>query len=219
MGNNIVVFGAGGHAKAVIDTVERQGQYRIVGLLDSHKAAGSAVYGYRILGSEQYLADHREEIDGVIVAIGDNWVRAGIVARITSLCPDVPFVTTVHPGAWIARGAVLGQGTVVMAGAVVNSDTVIGEHGVLYPKASVDHDSRTGDYVTLAPGATTGGNVTIGDYSVLSLGANVIHSVRIGEHTVIGAGATVLADIGGYAVAYGTPAAVVRSRAAGERYL
>ncbi|BCG57427.1 acetyltransferase [Paenibacillus sp. URB8-2] len=219
MKKNIVVFGAGGHAKAVTDAIEREGRYRIAGLLDSYKAAGSEVYGYRILGNEQYLLEHREEIDGGIVAIGDNWGRAGIVDRISSLCPDFPFVTAVHPGAWIARGAVLGQGTVVMAGAVVNSDTVIGEHCVLYPKASVDHDSRVGDYATLAPGATTGGNVSIGEYSVLSLGANVIHSVRIGEHTVIGAGATVLADIGGYAVAYGTPAVIARSRAAGERYL
>ncbi|QWU17044.1 sugar O-acyltransferase, sialic acid O-acetyltransferase NeuD family [Paenibacillus sophorae] len=216
---NIVVFGAGGHAKAVIDAIEREGRYRIFGLLDSYKAAGSEIYGYRVLGNEHIIADHREEIHGCIVAIGDNWTRALVAARIASLYPGLSFVTAVHPGAWIARGAELGQGTVVMAGAVVNSDTVIGEHCVLYPKASVDHDSKIGDYVTLAPGATTGGNVTIGEYSVLSLGANVIHSVSVGEHTVIGAGATVLSDIGGYAVAYGTPAVIARSRTVGESYL
>ncbi|WP_025698206.1 acetyltransferase [Paenibacillus forsythiae] len=217
--NNIVIFGAGGHAKAVVDAVEREGRYRIFGLLDSHKASGSDIYGYRVLGNEQYIAEHREEIKGCIIAIGDNWTRALIAARIALRYPDLPFVTAVHPGAWIARGAKLGQGTVVMAGAVVNSDTLIGEHCILYPKASIDHDSRIGDYVTLAPGATTGGNVTVGDYSVLSLGVSVIHSVSIGEHTVIGAGATVLSDIGGYAVAYGPPAVIARSRAAGERYL
>jgi acetyltransferase-like isoleucine patch superfamily enzyme len=47
----------------------------------------------------------------------------------------------------------------------------------------------------------------------------VLHGVQIGEHTVIGAGATVTRSIEGFAVAYGTPARVVRSRQLGEPYL
>lgn len=216
---DVVVFGAGGHAGAVIDTLEKTGRYHIVGLLDSFKPPKSIVYGYEVLGDHQILKSGSHRIQHGIVAIGDNWTRARIVQEIRALVPDFRFVTAIHPGASVARGVSIGEGTVVMAGAIINSNAQIGEHCILYSNSSVDHDSSVGHYVTLAPNSATGGHVRIGDYSVLSIGANVIHSAAIGEHAVIGAGATVLSDISGYTVAYGTPARAVKSRAAGEPYL
>jgi acetyltransferase-like isoleucine patch superfamily enzyme len=73
--------------------------------------------------------------------------------------------------------------------------------------------------VSFAPHSCAGGNVGVDDCSAVSLGANIIHAIRIGAHTVVGAGATVLKDLPDHVVAYGTPARVVRSREAGERYL
>lgn len=215
---NILVFGAGGHAKSVIDVIEKAGIYRIAGLLDSHKPQGTEVYGYTVLGDEKYLVEDRN-INGIVVAIGDNWLRGKIAMEIRSLRPDLPFVTAIHPNASIARGAIIGEGSVLMAGAVVNSDTKIGNHCVMHTHSSVDHDSTVEEFVTLAPHAVTGGNVRIGCYSSISLGASLIHSATVGEHTIIGAGSTVLSAIESYSVAYGTPARVVRTREAGERYL
>lgn len=216
---NIVVFGAGGHAKAVIDIIEKAGLYRISGLLDGYKAVGSFVYGYPVLGDEGWLADNTATASSGIVAIGDNSLRAAVVAKITAVCPSFTFISAIHPSCSIAKGASLGEGSVVMAGGIVGSDTIIGEHCVLYSQASAEHDSVLGRFVTLAPKAGTGGGVTIGDFSVISLGASVIHGKTIGEHTVIGAGSTVLSDIPAFSVAYGTPARVIRARAEGERYL
>ncbi|OMF35947.1 transferase [Paenibacillus sp. FSL H8-0548] len=216
---NIVVYGAGGHAKAVIDTIEKAGVYHIIGLLDGYKTAGTLFYGYTILGDESWLAANAEAVFGGIVAIGDNWLRARVVSKITAIAPHFTFVSAIHPTSSIARGARIGAGTVVMAGCVVNSDTAIGEHNVLYTHASADHDSTLGNYVTLAPKAGTGGTVTIGDFSVVSLGATIIHGKSIGEHTIVGAGSTVLGDIPAYSIAYGTPAKVIRTRIKGERYL
>ncbi|WP_028611939.1 acetyltransferase [Paenibacillus harenae] len=216
---DIIVFGAGGHAKAVIDTIEKAGLYRIVGLLDGYKAAGTNVFAYDVLGSEAWLKTQGKSIHKGIIAVGDNWLRANIAASILSVRSDFTFVSAVHPSSSIARGATIGAGTVVMSGAVINSDTSIGEHCVLYPHTSVDHDSSVGSFVTFAPNAVTGGNVKIGDYAVVSIGAKIIHGRSIGEHTVIGAGSTVLTDIPSYSIAYGSPARTVRSRVAGEKYL
>jgi sugar O-acyltransferase (sialic acid O-acetyltransferase NeuD family) len=216
---NIIVYGAGGHAKAVIDTIEKEGKYRIAGLLDDNKPAGTKIYGYDVLGDSSWIGANLETISSGIVAIGDNWFRSKVAAKISAIHPLFTFITAVHPAASIAKGVQIGDGTVIMAGCVVNSDTTIGEHCVLYSQALADHDSSLGSFVTLAPKAGTGGSVSIGDYSVISLGANIIHGKTIGEHTVIGAGSTVLTDIPSYQVAYGTPARVIRSREKGERYL
>lgn len=216
---NIVIFGAGGHAKTVIDTVESQGVFCIKGLLDGNKQAGEIVYGYEVLGDTSWLVKSGAFIDGIIVAIGDNWRRSSVVQSIKNLQPDLPFVTAIHPNAHVARGASIGEGSVLMAGSVVNSDAKIGEQAILYPGASVDHDSVIGRFVSFAPRAVTGGNVTIGDYSAIAIGAALIHNVEIGQHCVIGAGSTVIHPIPDRSVAYGTPAKTVRIRNIGEPYL
>ncbi|MCR2802507.1 acetyltransferase [Paenibacillus soyae] len=219
MVKNIIVFGAGGHAKTVIDTLEKQGLYRIAGLLDGGKPAGSVIYGYEVLGNEEWLADRAGEIEGAIVAIGDNWRRSQVADAIRSLAPDLPFVSAIHPAAHIARGARIGAGSVIMAGAVLGSDAELGEHGIMYPGASIDHDCRIGRFVSWAPRSVSGGNVTVGDFSAIAIGAVLIHSVTVGEHCVVGAGSTVIRSIPSNTVAFGTPAKPVREREHGERYL
>ncbi|MHA7964384.1 NeuD/PglB/VioB family sugar acetyltransferase [Paenibacillus sp. CAU 1782] len=219
MVKTIVLYGAGGHAKAVADTVEKQGVYRIRGLLDDNRQPGSQCYGYEILGGLEWLRSHAEELDGIIVAIGDNWIRAVLSGKIGAIAPEIPFVKAIHPSAQLARGSVIGDGSVIMAGAAVGSDSTVGEHVIMYPLTSLDHDSNAGNFTSFAPKAVTGGGVTIGDYTAIAIGATLAHSVSIGEHCVIGAGATVLGDILPHIVAYGTPARPVRERLAGERYL
>jgi len=218
---NIVVVGASGHAAVLIDILEKQAQYRVVGLIDSLVSPGTEFLGYRVLGSERDLGllAERNGIEGGIVAIGDNWVRSGVVRRLLEHSPDFRFVSAIHPSAQIARGVSIGAGTAVMAGVVVNTRARVEQHCILNTKCSLDHDSVMEEFSSLGPGATTGGNVRIGAFSVLAQGANVIHGVQIGTHAVIGAGSTVLRDTGDYCVAYGTPARFVRERKAGDKYL
>lgn len=217
----IVIIGASGHAKVIIDLVEKEGRYAIAGLLDISRKPDETVLGYPILGPEESLADWQEPlgITGGIIAVGDNWIRRKVADNMRKIKADFRFVTAIHPDASIGKEVSLGEGTVVMAGAVVNPVSRIGRFCILNTRCSLDHDSFMGDFASLAPGVTTGGNVSIGAYSAISLGANIIHGVSIGSHSVIGAGATVLEDIPDHTVAYGLPAVVVRERQKGEKYL
>jgi len=221
MTENIIVVGSSGHARVVIDIVEREGRCRIVGLLDASRAAGERTLGYEVLGRETDLAllASRHAIAGVIVAIGDNAVRASSVARLEALCPGLSFSRAVHPGARIARDVSIGDGTVVMAGASVNPCCRIGRHCILNTNCSLDHDSVMEDFASLAPGVSTGGNCHIGAHSAVGIGATLIQGIQVGPHTVIGAGAIVLKSVPAFKVAYGSPARVIRDRAAGDRYL
>lgn len=219
--DNILLIGASEHAKVVMDIIEKEGKYKILGLVDTYKPAGEDVFGYKILGAEDKLERlfQSGEIFGGIIAIGDNWIRYKMAEKIKSLAPDFRFVSAIHPSAVIARGVEIGAGSVLMAGVIVNSESKIGAHCILNTGASLDHDSVMGEFSSLAPGAVTGGKVFIGAFSAISLGANIIHGVKIGEHTVLGAGAVALKDIPGYCVAYGIPASVKKNRSAGDKYL
>jgi sugar O-acyltransferase (sialic acid O-acetyltransferase NeuD family) len=219
--DKILLIGASEHAKVVMDSIEKEGRYEILGLIDTYKPAGEDIFGYKILGAENILVKLFEggEVTGGIITIGDNWTRHLVAEKIKSLAPKFKFVTAVHPSASIARGVTIGAGTVLMAGVIVNSDSKIGDHCILNTRSALDHDCEMGDFSSLAPGVTTGGKVSIGAFSAISLGANIIHGVKIGEHTVLGAGATALKDIPNHCVAFGVPAKVMRKREAGEKYL
>lgn len=217
--SNIVIYGAGGHAKVIADIIEKSKAYRILGFLDDYKEPGTTIYGYEILGGIDYITDCAESDLSGIVALGDNWSRKKTVELIKTRNPNFKFVTAIHPSVSIGRGVKINEGSVVMAGVIINSDAVVGEHCIVNTKSSLGHDSILLNYVTVAPNATIAGNVKLGECSTMSISSTIIHGKEIGDHTVIGAGATVVKDIPSYTVAYGTPAKIIRNRDERDKYL
>ena len=219
--DKIVIIGSSGHAKVVIDIVERAGKYEVAGLLDRRREPGAQTLGYRVFGQEEDLAQLMANyaLKGVLVAIGDNFNRSTIATRASENCPELPFVTAIHPSASVAKGVSVGEGTVIMAGVTVNSCCSIGRFCILNTNSSLDHDSVMEDFSSLGPGVATGGNCQIGAYSAVGIGAILIHGVQIGEHAVVGAGSLVLKHLDSFKVAYGSPARTIRERKPGDKYL
>ncbi len=217
----IIVIGAGGLAKSLLDIVERTGGREIVGVVAPRRAGGERFSGYPILGDDDQLAGivERHRVDGAIVAIGDNWRRAAVARAAGEMVPGLRFVSVIHPSAQVARGATVGCGAVVAAAAVLDSDARVGDFAWINIGAAVGHDAAVGSCASLGPHAVACGATRIGDYAAIGVGANLIHRVSVGEHTVIGAGSTVTRDVPAYTVAYGSPARAIRARQAGDPYL
>jgi sugar O-acyltransferase (sialic acid O-acetyltransferase NeuD family) len=218
--DDIVIIGSSGHAKVVIDIVQQEGRYNIIGLLDRYRTAGEETLGYRVLGKEETLAELAKShaVKGVLIAVGDNFDRSKVVNRVRKICPDLPFVSSVHPKASIASDVSLGEGTVIMAGVSVNSSCSIGRFCILNTNSSLDHDSIMEDFSSLAPRATTGGHCRIGSYSAICIGAVLVRGIHIGANTVVGAASLVMKPIDSFVVAYGSPAKVIRKRKPGDKY-
>lgn len=218
---NIIVFGASGHAKVVIDIIEKENKYNIVGLIDTFKPKNYSILGYKILGTEDDLPllMKQHQFKAGIIAIGDNWIRKKMYDKIVSIVPNFKFISAIHPNAVIGKNTKIGKGTVIMPGAIVNIDTRVGDFCILNTKSSLDHDCVIRKFSSLAPDATVGGNVNIGAYSAICLGARVIQDITIGKHSVIGAAAMVNRDIEDYKMAFGVPAKVVKTIKQGEKYL
>jgi len=217
----ILIIGSSGHAKVVIDTIQHEGKYEIVGLIDKFRNIGEETLGYKVLGTEEDIPKimKNDNINGVIIAIGDNFIRKKVVNTIQKIVPSICFVSAIHPHASIGKKVDIKGGTVVMAGAVINPNSVIKHHCIVNTNASLDHDSEMDSFASLAPNVCTGGGVRIGECSAISIGATLLHQIKIGKHTIIGASALVTKDVDSYKIAYGTPAKEIRARKEGESYL
>ena len=208
--SRVVVIGAGGHAKVVIELLRADG-YEVAALVDAD-AAPRRVLGAPVVGDDSALAGLRAEgLTHAFVAIGDNRTRLRLagVARAAGFA----LVNAISPAATVSPSASLGVGVAVMAGAVINAEAVIGDLAIVNTGATIDHDVRLGEAAHIGPGASLAGGVQVGAGAMLGVGASAIPGVRIGDQTVIGAGACVVRDLPGDVIATGVPATIARMRA------
>jgi sugar O-acyltransferase (sialic acid O-acetyltransferase NeuD family) len=203
----IVVFGAGGHGKVVMDIATQCG-YEVMGFIDDDPEAACLRSSLFVLGDRTWIraADPSEVC--CALGIGQNNLRMEIAQFVTGCGMGLP--TLVSPGATVSGSVDLGRGVVVMAGAVINAMSRIGEGAIVNSGAVVEHDSRIGRYAHISPNASLGGDVEVGDFAHIGIGATVLPSRRIGTGSILGAGSVATTDIPDHVVAFGVPAKVRR---------
>ncbi|MFO7524944.1 MAG: NeuD/PglB/VioB family sugar acetyltransferase [Ignavibacteriaceae bacterium] len=218
---NIILFGAGLHVQYCIDTIEKEGKYKIIGITDSIKPIGTELYGYKIIGRQEHISELVEKynIAGGIITIGDNWSRKFVNDFIVSKVPNFNFVNAIHPSTIIGSNVTMGVGNVIMAGVIINPGAIVRNFCFFATGAQLEHDSFLDDYASISAGVVTGGKVSIGKYSAITLGVTILDRIKIGENVVIGAGSLVIKDVPDNVVAYGSPAKIIRTRKVGEKYL
>ena len=190
----IFVFGASGHARVVIDVLEKQGRFTVSCIFDDDKQfKGKRFCNYPVIGGRQELLLNKSTPTMGIVAIGCNKIRCAISQWLVE--HGYELISAVHPSAQIGRDVEIGSGSVIMANAAVNSSTTIGRYVIINTGATVDHDCVIGEGGHIAPGSVICGTVAIGEESFLGAGSVVINNTVVGKKVMIGAGTTIYRDI------------------------
>jgi acetyltransferase EpsM len=193
----LLIYGGGGHGKALIDLLRTLGTYHLVGVVDDGLSASSGVMGLPVLGGREALADLYNR--GVRLAvnavggIGNVAVRIKvfqILAQAGFTCPAV-----VHPTAWVEPSASLAAGVQVFPHAYVGSEAQVGFGAIVNTGAIISHECVLGECVNISPGAILAGRVMVGDGALIGMGVTVNLQVQIGAGARVGNSATVKADV------------------------
>lgn len=202
---SLVIFGASGHAKVVIDIAEKMGLFKILGIVDDNPKA-TDIFDYKFLGGREALTELKKKHADLecFVAVGNNKHRHEIAAWIRSQGIKIP--SLIHPSAILARNVSIGSGVVCMAGSIVNSQTTIRDDVIVNTNASIDHDCDIAPGVHIAPGVAICGGVKVGEQTLIGVGARVAPTMEIGKQVTVGAGAVVVSHIPNDSRVAGVPA-------------
>jgi acetyltransferase EpsM len=193
----ILIFGGGGHAKAVIDLIRALRSYPIAGILDDHLDPGTTVMGVPVLGTAALLESlYNEGLRLAVNAVGGISKMETRIRVFESLagagfsCP-----TLVHPSAWVEPGAELSAGIQVFPHAYLGSESRVGFGCIVNTGAVVSHDCVLDPYVNLSPGALLAGNVRVGRGTLIGMGVTVNLGVSVGENARLGNSAVIKSDV------------------------
>ncbi|HEX4795673.1 MAG TPA: acetyltransferase [Humisphaera sp.] len=213
---DIVIVGAGGHGKVVLDIIRAEGRHSPIAFVDADTSiAGTRVGGVPVIGAINMLPKLRQQkVRGAIVAIGDNRARLRYAALLAE--QGFELVNAIHPAASISATAALGVNLVAAPGAIVCTDARIADSVIINTGAIVDHECQIEAGAHICPSACLGGRVQVGSAAFIGLGAKIIQCLSVGEHAIVGAGAVVIRHVPAHATVVGVPARVIKIDAAAE---
>lgn len=203
MGDPLIVFGSGGHAKVVIEAALASKPGREIIILDDSKSCRArSIFAIPVVGGRAELRSMGDV--PIALGIGDNRDRADLMVWLARKGHILE--TVIHPSATVAPSVSLEPGVFVSAGAIVIAEARIGAGVIINTGATVDHDCVIDAAAHIAPGAHLCGNVRVGARTLVGVGASVRPSVRICEDAVIGAGSVVVRDLNEPGTFIGNPA-------------
>ena len=151
----ILLIGGGGHCKSVIDVIEQEGKFQIVGIIDKAELLGSNVLGYSIIGVDSDLENLSKKYSYALVTIGQ--IKSSKLRKsLFDLAKKAGFTlpSIISPRAYISKNAVIGNGVVVMHDVLINANASIGDNCIINSKALIEHDTKVAEHCHISTNTT-----------------------------------------------------------------
>ena len=190
--NDIILIGAGGHARACIEVIESGGQYKIAGLVEKDERIDEKKIGYPIIGVDEDLETLRQKYTYALVTVGQiksPKTRIKIYKTLKKLEYQLPVV--ISSSAYLSKYTEIYEGTIIMHGVLLNAGVEIGANCIINNMALVEHDVKIGNHCHIATGAILNGEIQVGEGTFIGSGVITKQSIKIGENCVVGAGCVI----------------------------
>ena len=131
----IILIGGGGHCKSVIDVIEQESQFVIVGIVDKSELIGTDVLGYPVIGSDSDLESLAKIYTYALITVGQIRSPEARI-KLFDLAKKAGFSLPriISSRAYASNHTVIGDGTVVMHDAFINAGVSIGDNCIINSK-------------------------------------------------------------------------------------
>jgi len=189
----IILIGGGGHCKSVIDVIEQESQFKIVGIVDKPELLDSTVFGYSIIGNDSDLPNIANKYKYALITVGQIKSPLSRI-KLFDLAIKAGFIlpSVISPKAYVSRYSKIGKGTIVMHNAIVNAGVSIGDNCIINSKALIEHNCLISKHCHISTNATINGGVSIESGCFIGSGAITKELITIKENSFIKAGSIVV---------------------------
>lgn len=200
-----IMIGGGGHAKSMADSINSEGKYHIVGIVDPVDPKWDDC---KWLGGDEVLKQVYD--DGIRTAfigigyMGKGDLRQKLYDTLINIGYELPVV--IDPTAVIGGKVKIGDAAYIGKAAVLNVGAKIGRAAIINTGAIIDHESSVGEFSHIAVGAKICGDVRIDDAVLIGAGSIVINGINVNSGAIVGAGAVVVDDVEETCTVVGVPA-------------
>ena len=195
-GEAVVVYGARGHARVLIDLMRLAKEHFPVAAVDDDPSE-EEVLGVPVVGTSSLLAQLKAEgLERAVLGIGsvhNHQKRVRLYDRLVAAGFSTP--NLIHRRAIVEPSVVMGVGNQLFAGATVGSAAKLGDDTIINSGTIVCHDCVIGSHTHLSPGAILAGGVEVGENTLVGMGATVYFGVRIGSNVIIANGSHIMKDV------------------------
>ena len=212
MREKLLIVGAGGHSKVLLETAISTNLYDEYAFLDDcYKDEGKDLYfsEWPIIGNTDSIFSSliKNKFNNAIVAIGNNKKRLEFLNKLEKNNFKIP--SLVHPSAKISPSSKVNKGSVIFSNSVIQAEVRIGVGVIINTSSTIDHECIINDGSHICPGVNLAGRVNVGRLSMVGIGSSVIQDIKIGEEVIIGAGSAVINNIKDKMTVGGVPARLI----------
>lgn len=189
----IVILGNGGHAKSLVDIIEREKRYEIAGYVVNENDSDMSDAKYPRVGGDAQLAQiFQSGIKNAAVGVGymgNSSLREKLWKQLKQIGFFLPVIC--DPSATLAGDVRIGEGSFIGKGSIVNTNASVGKMCIINTGAIIEHDCQIEDFSHISVGSVLCGNVQVGAASFVGANATVIQGISIGRNCMIGAGTAI----------------------------
>jgi sugar O-acyltransferase (sialic acid O-acetyltransferase NeuD family) len=201
----MIVAGAGGHAREILDLLVRKAGEEIFLFDNVSLSLPEIINGIPLIRTEEVVKEKLRSDPQFIIGTGKPFVRQKLY--------DLFLEWGGRPYTFIAATAqvskqetVIGEGANIMHDAFISNNVQIGKGSLINTRAHLHHNVVTGDFCEIGPAALLLGNVCVGHCVFIGAGAVLLPGIEVGDAAVIGAGAVVTKHVAAGQTVKGNPA-------------
>lgn len=136
--------------------------------------------------------------DRVLISVGSAALRKKIFNLVQAR--GIPLGTYIHPSAWVAPNAIIGQGVIVGPNCVISACADVSDNVAINVFCGVGHGAKVGQHTVMGPYSVINGDTRLGECCYLGSRATLFPGVTLGQGCMVDAHTAVKASAGDYKI-------------------